>query len=244
MVEQGIDGGTLSGGVDCWLKKVNYSIIDKWYKGNTEKPGYYHIDRGEGLDNYHVGPSLGCGGTGVVVNDSLTTSLNYTGYNVLSNGPLFSAFELNYAPYKAKNKVVQEKKTLAIMLGDNLTKFVVEVQGTDTLTTGITLHDNLGVISVDSTSVWASYWSPHEGEELGTSIVVDPKYYAGYSHVVSEEKDKSHLLVHLKVIDGKVEYYSGFAWSGSKQFDSKKDWEQYLTDYAKRVKKPLVVSVN
>ena len=36
---------------------------------------FYHSDRGEGLDNYHVGPSLGAGGTGVMINDSLSDNL-------------------------------------------------------------------------------------------------------------------------------------------------------------------------
>ncbi|MFT7037148.1 MAG: hypothetical protein ACJA2S_005690, partial [Cyclobacteriaceae bacterium] len=51
MVEENIPGGTLSSGIDCWLKKVNYSIIDVWYERNTNG-GNYHEDVGEGLDNY------------------------------------------------------------------------------------------------------------------------------------------------------------------------------------------------
>ncbi len=243
MVADGIKGGTLSGGVDCWLKKVDYSIIDKWYKGNTESGGYYHIDHGEGLDNYHVGPSTGTGGTGVMSDGELYLHVNYTDYHVLTNGPIKSEFELEYEPYQAGDMTIQEMKTVSIDLGSNFTKFVIDVDGTDTLTTGITLHDNLGEISVDENAVWASYWAPHFGEELGTSIVVDPKYFAGYTKVVSEVKDKSHLLVHLKVIDGKVEYYAGFAWSGSKQFKDKQDWENNLTSFAQKINNPLVVEV-
>ncbi len=243
MVEEGVNGGTLSGGVDCWLKKVDYSVINKWYKGYLDNPNYYHQDRGEGLDNYHVGPSLGCGGTGVMYEGNLYPHVNYTAYEVINNGPVNTTFNLDYAPYKAGDANIQEKKQLSIDLGSNLTKFVIEVEGTNTLTTGITLHDKQGEVSVDSTAVWAGYWSPHFGEELGNAIVVDPKYFAGYSKVISEEKDKSHLLVHLKVIDGKVEYYGGFAWSGSKQFESKEAWEKYLTLFAKQVQNPLTIKI-
>ena len=243
MVEDGIPGGTYSGGVDCWLKKVDYSIIDKWYKGNAESPGYYHIDHGEGLDNYHVGPSAGLGGTGVMSDGELHLHINYTDYHILTNGPIKTEFELDYEPYEAGDMTIQEKKTVSIDLGNNFTKFVIDVEGTDTLTTGITLHDNLGEVSVNENAAWASYWTPHFGEELGTSIVVDPKYYAGYSKVVSDVKDKSHLLVHLKVIDGKVEYYAGFAWSGSKQFNDKQDWENNLTTFARKINNPLVVEL-
>lgn len=243
LVEEGKKGGTLSGGVDCWLKKVDYSIIDKWYKGNTDEPGYYHIDHGEGLDNYHVGPSLGCGGTGVMVNDELITSLNYTAYKVLSNGPIETSFRLDYDSFGTNDKQVKQVKTASINLGSNFTKFVIDVEGTESLTTGITLHDKIGEIKVDEKACWGNYWTPHAGEELSTSIVVDPKYYAGYSEVLSEEKDKSHLLIHLKAIDGKIEYYAGFAWSASKQFAGKKEWHQYLGQFAQQIQTPLTVSV-
>lgn len=32
ITESGKKGGTLSSGIDCWLKRVDYPIIDKWYK--------------------------------------------------------------------------------------------------------------------------------------------------------------------------------------------------------------------
>ncbi|WP_066629341.1 DUF4861 family protein [Labilibacter marinus] len=243
LVEAGKKGGTLSGGVDCWLKKVDYSIIDKWYAGNMEKPGYYHNDHGEGLDNYHVGPSCGCGGTGVMVNGELYPHVNYTGYNVLSNGPIKSEFALDYAPYQAGESTIQEKKTLSIDLGSNFTKFVIEVEGTDTLTAGITLHDNIGVITANEDLGWASYWTPHAGEELGTAIVASSKYFAGYTKIISDVKDKSHLLVNLKVIDGKVEYYAGFAWSGSKQFSNQEEWKSHLSEFAQKIDTPLKVEV-
>lgn len=243
MVEEGVKGGTYSGGVDCWLKKVDYSIIDRWYAGNTAEPGYYHKDHGEGLDNYHVGPSLGCGGTGVMIDEELHTSKNYTAYKVLTNGPIETKFKLDSAPFGSENKQVEQVKVGSIELGSNFTKFVIDVEGSSTLTTGITLHDKTGVINVDENACWGDYWAPHYGEELGNAIVVDPKYYAGYSEVISDEKDKSHLLMHLNVIDGKVEYYAGFAWSGSQQFASKEDWQQHLSQFAQQIQSPLVVTI-
>jgi hypothetical protein len=243
MVEDGKQGGTLSGGVDCWLKKVDYSIIDKWYKGNTESPGYYHKDHGEGLDNYHVGPSLGAGGTGIMNGEELITSVNYTAYKVLTNGPIETSFKLDYDSFGTADKQVKQVKTGSIELGSNFTKFVVKLEGTETLTTGITLHDKTGAIAVDEKACWGDYWAPHAGEELGNAIVVDPKYYSGYSEVISGVKDKSHLLIHLKAIDGKVEYYTGFAWSASKQFAGKEEWHQHLEQFAQQIQTPLIIRV-
>ncbi|MCU4157159.1 DUF4861 family protein [Carboxylicivirga sp. A043] len=243
MVEEGIPGGTFSGGVDCWLKKVDYSIIDKWYAGNTAEPGYYHNDHGEGLDNYHVGPSLGCGGTGVMYNAELYTSKNFTAYEVLTNGPIETKFKLESAAFGPKEKEVNQLKVGSIELGSNFTKYVIHIDGSDNLTTGVTLHDKTGEINVDEKACWGDYWAPHEGKELGNAIVVDPKYYARYSEVISEEKDKSHLLMHLKAINGKVEYYAGFTWSDSQQFAGKEAWHQYLNQFAQQIQSPLVVTI-
>ncbi len=243
LAEEGKPGGGISGGLDCWLKKVDYSIIDKWYKGYLEDPMYYHNDHGEGLDNYHVGPGLGAGGTGVMINDSLVTSVNYTNSHVLQNGPIKTKFVLDYDPYGAGDMKVQEQKTISIDLGSNLTKFSIDVEGTDVLTTGITLHENDGELTIDSTAVYADYYAPYFGNELGNAIVIDPKYYAGYTRVDSEIKDHSIVLLHLKVIDGKVEYYAGFAWSESKQFSSKEEWEAYLVAFTKKIQNPLQVKI-
>ena len=35
MVEEGTSGGTLASGVDAWLKRVEYPIINKWYKNDA-----------------------------------------------------------------------------------------------------------------------------------------------------------------------------------------------------------------
>lgn len=56
-VEENRPEGTLSSGIDLWLKRTDQSIINKWYGENLKKPGYYHIDHGEGYDPYHVGAS-------------------------------------------------------------------------------------------------------------------------------------------------------------------------------------------
>ena len=241
MVEANEPGGTLSSGIDCWLKKVDYSIINKWYQGNIDHPGYYHNDHGEGLDNYHVGPSRGCGGTGVMKDGQLFASKNFTSHKVFGNGPLTSEFELDYAPYQAGDKTIKERKIISIDLGNNLTKYVIYVEGTDTLTTGITLHDKAGDVSNNTKAVWLNYRSPHQGTSLSTAIVAHPKYFAGFSQIDSEVKDESHALLHLKVIDGKVEFYSGFAWSASAQFKTNADWEAYLSNFAEKLAQPILL---
>ena len=87
-IEENEYGGTLSSGIDLWLKKVDYSIIDKWYVNNLKSAGYYHIDHGEGHDPYHVGSSRGTGEIGIWENDHLYVSKNFTDYKIIASGPL------------------------------------------------------------------------------------------------------------------------------------------------------------
>ncbi|MBN2763350.1 MAG: DUF4861 family protein, partial [Bacteroidales bacterium] len=39
LAKDGEGGGTLSSGIDCWLKRVDYPVIDKWYKMDAEGKG-------------------------------------------------------------------------------------------------------------------------------------------------------------------------------------------------------------
>lgn len=243
MIEEDIPGGTLSSGIDCWLKKVDYPIIDKWYEKQATGTGSYHEDTGEGLDNYHVGSSRGCGGLGVYEGEELYTSGNFTGWTIHSNGPVRTGFSFEYDDWFAGKEKVKEAKNISLDLGSNLMKIEAKITGSDVISIGLTLHENDGEISIDSVNGWFSYWQPHGESELGTAIVCLPGYYKGYTHLVSGEPDKSHLLVHLKVIDGKVEYYSGFGWKESKQFHTKDEWEKYLERFSKSVKSPLEIEI-
>jgi len=243
MAEEGVKGGTLSSGMDCWLKKVDYPIIDKWYDKHTTGKGSYHEDTGEGLDNFHVGSSRGCGGLGVFIDNELYTSKNFTDYNTLANGPIRTEFILDYENWKAGEQTIAEQKIISLDLGSNFMHITAKVDGTETITVGLTLHENDGQTAVDTVNGWFSYWQPHADSELGTAIVINPKYYAGYTKVESEEKDKSQLLVHLKVIDGKVDYKAGFGWKESGQFVTQDQWEDFLTAYAEKNLVPLRVDV-
>jgi hypothetical protein len=109
--------GTLTSGMDCWLKRVNYPIINKWYAQHVLTPFSYHKDTGEGYDPYHVGASRGTGGTGVLDGGKLYVSKNFATYKVLATGPIRTVFELTYAPWDANGRPVTERKIISLDLG-------------------------------------------------------------------------------------------------------------------------------
>lgn len=243
MIEDSIPGGTLSSGMDAWLKRVDYPIINKWYKKELETEGSYHEDDGEGLDNFHVGTSRGVGGIAVKVDTAYQFSRNFTDYKTIETGPLRTSFWITYAPWKAGDKTITEKKFISLDRGSNLSKYKVEVEGSETISVGLTLHEKDGEISTEVEHGWVSYWEPYFGSELGTGIVVPSNAMLGYDEYVTDAKDLSNLYAQVKVANGEAVYYTGFGWKKSKQFSTKEEWNNYLKQFSKKVNAPLEVKV-
>ncbi len=244
MVEEGVKGGTLSSGIDAWLKRVEYPIINTWYKRNDIKKGAYHKDEGEGLDNFHVGVSRGIGGTAVKVDTSFYFSRNFTSYKTITTGPLRTSFVLTYATWDANGKQIDETKHISLDYGQNLTRFEIDVMGTETLSSGITLHDKKGVTNEDNANFWVSHWETLNDSEVGTGIVTTKPYFSDSEKYITSRKDESNHYLHLNVVDDKVVFYSGFGWVKSKQFANQQEWEKYLTDFSKKINSPLIISKN
>jgi hypothetical protein len=241
-------GGTLTSGMDCWLKRVPYSIIDKWYAANVKAAGYYHIDHGEGYDPYHVGDSRGFAGIGIWDRDSLYVSRNFTGYKTLANGPIRTLFELRYAPWLANGRTVTEKKIISIDLGSNLTRFEEHIAADKPLPNvaiGTTLHAEpagvRGEVKGEPREGWFRYWEPMDDAFLGTGVVLDPQEIQGWKDHRTKAKEQSHLLVMAIPKANKLVYYAGFGWTKSGQFGSAAEWDQYLAQYAQRLASPLEV---
>ncbi len=243
MKEEGVKGGTLSSGIDAWLKRVDYPIINKWYKKELETDGSYHKDDGEGLDNFHVGISRGIGGIAKKVDTTYHISKNFTSWKTLSTGPIRTSFILTYADWDAAGNKISESKTISLDYGSNLSKFEITLKGTDTISAGLTLHEKDGEIEVNDEKGWISYWEPHGDSELGTGIVVPENAMIGHDHFVTDRKDESNLFAHIKSKSDKVVYYAGFGWKKSGQFANKAQWDDYLNQFAECLKNPLIVQI-
>lgn len=243
MVEDSIKGGTLSSGIDAWLKRVDYPIINKWYKKELETDGTYHKDDGEGLDNFHVGVSRGVGGTAKKIDSVYYTSKNFVSWKTLSTGPIRTSFILVYADWDAAGNLISEVKKISLDYGSNLSRFEVTLKETDTISAGLTLHKNDGEIEINMEKGWISYWEPHHDSELGTGLVVPESGLLGNDYYVTDLKDENNLFAHIKVKNETAIYYAGFAWKKSNQFTTKKAWNDYLTKFANSLANPLIVTI-
>lgn len=242
--EQHRPDGTLSSGIDLWLKRTDNSIINKWYAEAKKKPGYYHTDHGEGYDPYHVGASRGTGGSGIWVKDSLQVSKNFNSYKTIAAGPLRTVFELTYAPWSEFG--VDEIKRISLNLGSNFSKFEVVVDADKPLpnyTIGITLHNNKGKVNINKQMGWFSHNEIIDGVFIGEGIVIDPKVVDTAFANKSKTPDQSNLLVVTQPKNKKVTYYAGFGWAKSGQVKSVTDWNELLQKQAEIIANPLILSV-
>ena len=242
LVEEGKKGGIISSGIDCWLKKVNYPVIDKWYKASEEEGMSYHEDHGEGLDNYHVGISRGAGGLAIKgENDQYFVSKNFTAHKTLSTGPLRTLFQLDYADWEGPQGMITEHKTISLDYGNNLMKIEVSIQGTDELSAGISLQENNGDI-IDKNNLLI-FKQDHFDTTL-SNVILSPQKHFKSQHIFNPQiKDQNHVFLDLKVLNQSLVYYVGFYWSESNQFADHQAWEAHLEGLATKIENPIQINI-
>lgn len=242
LTDEKLPGGTLTSGIDAWLKRVDYPIINKWYKKYVDG-GSYHKDSGEGYDPYHVGNSRGIGGIGVWTNDSLYVSKNFTEYKLIANGPLRTIFELTYAPWKAGDATIQETKRISLDLSSQLYHMEVKLNSDNpipNLTAGITLHDGKGEVTSDTNAGWVSYWETIDDAKLGTGIVASVSDIDQQLEIRTASIEQSHLYMVLKP-KKVISFYAGFGWEKAGEFSSASEWNNYLKYFSKGLESPLIL---
>ena len=243
MAEDKVKGGTLTSGIDAWLKRVEYPVLNKWYEKYTNGTGTYHKDTGEGLDNFHVGESRGIGGIAVKIDTTYYYSKNFTSWKTITTGPIRTSFVLTYADWDAAGNKIREVKHISLDYGSFLSKFEIVVSGANSISTGITLHNNDGKTEGNLNEGWIDYWQPLDDSELGTGIVFLKNTANSFEKYVVSKKDLCNLYVNLNVKDNKVVYYTGFGWKKQGEFTTKEAWEKYLVVYATKINNPLVVKI-
>lgn len=231
--------GKENGGVDCWLKRVDYPIIDKWYKKHVDG-GTYHKDSGEGYDPYHVGSSLGCGGIGLWLDDKLVTTETYTGSKVIKCEPDESVFELGYG-WEHEGHKYRLNKLITIRLGDRLFKTEATFWKDDKLAKdlrvaiGLTTHDGKAKASKDVKAGWLSCWEEIDDSGLGTGVVMDPKDIKDYELIKSGTPDESHALFITATDDqGQVSWWAGYGWERAGEIKNSTAWEKYLKQFSNK----------
>ncbi|MGJ8693809.1 MAG: DUF4861 family protein [Thalassotalea sp.] len=230
--------GSENAGVDCWLKRVDYPIINKWYRQAGTENKSYHEDHGEGLDNYHVGSSAGCGGTSLWLNGERQPLETYTKWEIVSASPEKTVFILHYQAEIAGD-TYQEQKQITIELGQRLYKaqstFYKNGQVAKNLpvTVGLTTHDGKAKAQANLQAGWLMAWEVLGDSELGTGVLLAPQQIEKFKVIESGGvKDKGHaVFVTQTDSNGQLNYYSGYGWKKAGAITTPKQWQDYLTAF-------------
>jgi hypothetical protein len=239
----------VTSGLDVWCKRVNYLIVDRWYNKGHD---HYHKDEGEGMDMYQVGPSRGCGGTGIWDGHMLAVSRNYQTWKVLANGPVRAVFELGYDTWDAHGLKVRETKRFIVDAGHNLdliesTFTTVGDAAPAELTVAVGLNrtpaDKGQEAVVDTTPTAANasltQWVVQKTNgSLGTAVVMEAAAFKGFA------QDERNELVLARALPGRpLRYLAGAGWSKAGEFTSKDVWNAYVAAWAARLRSPIKVAV-
>lgn len=214
----------------------------------------YHIDHGNGMDCYAVGPTLG-GGTAALMPDSaIVYPYCYKDYEILDNGPLRFTVKLVFNPLVVKNDSnVVETRIIQLDKGSQLNKTTVSYEYLTQATpvaAGLVLHAaNPEGYAYDAAKGYISYADPTTNAEAGNGIVYVGAVFPASVQTTTQlfEKPAGDALGHVLGIStyepgNDFVYYWGSGWS-KYGFEKAEDWTNYLKDYAEKVRNPLVVTV-
>lgn len=263
-------------GYDIWAKRVSEPVVDMRYKTElnpesrakiaelqkTDKQAArelansisYHIDHGNGLDYYKVGPTLGAGTSALLANDSIVYPYCYKEYEILDNGPLRFTVKLVYNPLKVKeNNNIIETRLLSLDAGSQMNKITLSfanLNDATPLVTGIVLHDPSMDYQADGTKGYIAYADPEDSVngQIYVGAVFPEKLNDAKPVMFSEAEKKQrgadgHVLAYATYIPGSnYTYYTGAGWS-KWGFQNSGEWFKYVEDFAQKVRQPLQVSV-
>ena len=238
----------VTSGLDVWCKRVNYLIVDRWYNKGHD---HYHKDEGEGMDMYQVGPSRGCGGTGVWDGKTLYVGRNYKSWKVITNGPVRTVFELTYDAWDAAGTQVSEVKRFTVDAGHNLDQiestFTVAAGGPKEITVAIGLNKtpadknqdaSVALTSSAATGTLTQWVTQKTNGELGTALIMPTGTFVGFA------ADALNEIILAKATSGQpLRYYAGAGWSKAGEFKSQADWNAYVAACATRAAAPLKITV-
>lgn len=214
----------------------------------------YHIDHGNGMDCYAVGPTLG-GGTAALMPDSaIVYPYCYRNFEILDNGPLRFTVKLEYNPLTIDgDTTVVETRLIQLDKGSHLNRTTVSYTSLKKdypIGVGLVLHEAFpDRYSMNQEGGYIAYSDPTTEPKSDNGIIYMGAVFPNaleLAKVQLFDKPVSGAIGHVMGINtyqpgDEFEYYWGSAWSKC-GFDDER-WNSYLEEYAMKVRNPLIVAV-
>ena len=263
-------------GYDVWVKCVDYPVVADRYADELDPRVLaeieefrvtapkvaaslyntisYHVDHGNGLDYYKVGPTLGAGTAALLDNNGeIVYPYCYESYEILDNGPLRFTVSLRYVPFIYNNDTVTECRVITLDEGSQLNKISIKYCGLTAqapVVSGIVLHDVDSVMDYSAEAHYAAYAERPDSINgqmfLGMASAqpvqsVSPCYFDDAER--ADRGAEGHLLMHYLYEPGEeLTYYAGAGWS-KWGFESAEDWFVYMRHYSEALATPLQVTL-
>lgn len=240
-------------GYDVFTKSVKTPVMKKRFDAaiyGVPKVNF-HLDHGDGMDSYGVGPTLGDGTTAIVSADSLVYPWCWTSYEVLDNGPLRFRARFTYSPVTVGKDTVIETRIITSDAGSLLNRAEVSYSGlADSLriAAGIVVHKENPEAYVlgEDYAGYADLGDRNIGENgeifCGMAFASKP-LSLGFVPLGHEGGTAiGHVLATFPSSGGKLDYWFGSGWSKA-GIKGLQDWEERLDRFAQTVRKPLEVKV-
>lgn len=219
----------------------------------------YHVDHGNGLDCYKVGPTLGGGAAALMVGDTIVYPACYTSQEILDNGPLRFTVKLVYNPLTVSgNANVVETRVLSLDAGSHLNKALVSYTNLPAVTplaVGIVLHEPNGAVVADAANGYITYVDPTDNVNNNNGKIfvgaAFPTVVKEAKSVLFSEKEKKELRGgadgHVLAVSdyepgSEFTYYWGSAWDKA-DIKSAAEWNAYMADFTQKVRNPLMVTM-
>lgn len=237
-------------GYDIWTKSVDYPILEKRFHDDIVNKISFHVDHGNGMDVYAVGPTLG-GGTSAIIagTDSIVYPWCWQSAEILDNGPLRFCARLTYPPCVVGGDTIIEKRLITLDAGSWLNKTTVSYEGLDgdlRPAAGIVVHDsNPEGFRIDGNIVsYCDLTQNPDGDngEIYVGLISTEMPGSGYLPLRQNAGDAiGHVMLIGKPGQQSFTYYWGSGWSkgGVKDFNA---WNKNLSDFKKDIEKPLVIT--
>ena len=191
-----------------------------------------------------------------MVNDSILYPWCYKTQEVLDNGPLRFTVRLEFPAMNVKgDTTVVETRLITLDAGSHLNKTAVSysnLKETLPVVTGIVLHEPDGAVVADAANGYMTYVDPTTGPDngkifMGAAFPAAVKEAKTVLFPAEEKKQRNNADGHVLAVSdyepgADYVYYWGFAWDKA-DIKTAEAWNQYMADFAQKVRHPLTVSI-
>lgn len=233
-------------GYDVWTKSTNRLVVDNRYCNHMNGKSF-HIDHGDGMDVYSVGPTLGAGTAAIICDDKIYYPYCFKDYQILDNGPLRFSVKLYYE---------NETRIISLDAGSHFNRTIVaysHITDSAIVAPGIVIH-NADTSSFFSNKqgicILAGYADPTDKPNsdngviyIGTIVPNDAAEVELRQYESPSNDIYGHLLTKVPYLsNSQFLYYWGSGWSKC-GINSLDDWEKTMTDYSMSINSPLKTTI-